>query len=117
MKKRKININGKTQSTSSAFTKTDANDDVSLSSQRQRLLNWLRENGRITTLEARGLLNILSPAARIYELRQEQHNIVRYWVYDFTSEGRKHRVAKYVLLSGKYNKEEKGGKQKDAFYS
>lgn len=77
-------------------------DGISSSAQLQRLLAWLREKP-ITTIQARGALNILAPAARIWELRhKEGHNIVTHWVNDVTIEGKKHRVAQYVLLSGKF---------------
>ena len=74
--------------------------DTSLSSQRQRLLDWLRKKP-ITTIQARQKLNIIAPAPRIFELRHnEGHNIVTYRMDDYTFTGHKHRVAKYVLLSG-----------------
>lgn len=77
-------------------------DDITLPVQRQRLLKWLQENS-VTTLEARSLLNILAPAARVFELRHnENHNIITHWVDDITAEGKKHRVAKYILLPGKW---------------
>lgn len=77
-------------------------DDIALPVQRQRLLKWLQENS-VTTLEARSLLNILAPAARVFELRHnENHNIITHWVDDITAEGKKHRVAKYVLLQGSW---------------
>ena len=37
--------------------------------QRLRLLDYLKTHGSITTLQARSLLDILSPAVRIFELR------------------------------------------------
>ena len=77
-------------------------DDITLPIQRQRLLKWLQENP-ITTLQARSLLNILAPAARIFELRHdENYNIITHWIEDVTAEGKKHRVAKYVLLQGSW---------------
>lgn len=68
----------------------------SASSQRARLLAALR-NGPLTTLEARRLLDVLHPAARVMELRQLGHNIVTAWDTDITSEGNPHRVARYLL--------------------
>ncbi|OGT07193.1 MAG: hypothetical protein A2X78_03850 [Gammaproteobacteria bacterium GWE2_37_16] len=78
-------------------------DDTALPSQRQRLLDWLRKEP-ITTLQARRLLNILSPAPRVHELRHKDgHNIVTNKIEDITSEGKPHRVGQYVLLSGKFD--------------
>ncbi|CAL7962707.1 hypothetical protein GAMM_40022 [Gammaproteobacteria bacterium] len=81
----------------------DISDDITLSVQRQRLLAWLREKKPITTIQARAELNILAPAARIWELRHnEGYNIVTNFVEDITTEGKPHRVAQYALLSGKF---------------
>lgn len=78
-------------------------DDISIQAQRQRLLEALSQKP-ITTLEARDSLNILAPAARIFELRHDfDHNIAMVWTIDFDKSGRKHRVAKYTLLSGKWS--------------
>lgn len=50
--------------------------NTNIISQQKRLLAWL-EAKPITTLEARHDLDILMPAARIFELRhQHGHNIV-----------------------------------------
>jgi hypothetical protein len=71
--------------------------------QRTRLLDWLQKKGSITTLEARSHLDILMPAARIYELRHnEYYNIQLYWVDDLTDAGVRHKVGKYVLQSGQW---------------
>lgn len=72
-----------------------------LPSQRNRLLQRLR-SGPATTLELRCELDILMPAARIYELRHNAgHNIILDWVYVDTDLGT-HRVGRYVLQSGKW---------------
>jgi len=85
------------------FIKTNV-DNNTISSQQQRLLSWLREKS-ITTIQARHELNILAPAARIYELRHKFNcNIQTIWVEDFTPEGKQHRVAKYLLKVGKWGK-------------
>ncbi len=39
--------------------------------QRQRILTYLQENKRMTTLEARDQLDIPSPAPRVFELRHD----------------------------------------------
>ena len=67
-------------------------------SQRQRLLEFLQSHGRISTLEARAKLNVLHPAARIFELRQRGVKILTFWRTDVTPEGFEHSVADYVLL-------------------
>lgn len=79
-------------------------DDITLPAQRQRLLEWLKHSP-ITTIEARSILNILAPAARIFELRHNlDFNIITTWIADFDVEGRKHRIGKYFLLPGKWSK-------------
>ncbi len=76
--------------------------DTSSESQRERLLSWLRDKP-ITTLEARRELDILMPAARIYELRHLQgFNIHLTWIDAETLCGVKHRIGKYSLLAGKW---------------
>jgi len=73
-------------------------NDISLLAQRKRLLERLREKP-ITTIEAREQLNILMPAARIFELRKNYGlNIITLWTKDCTSQGKPHRVARYVLI-------------------
>ncbi|MDJ1138748.1 helix-turn-helix domain-containing protein [Marinicella marina] len=74
------------------------------SAQRQRLEHYFHEHGKITTLQAQIKLDIVCPAARVYELRHiHDLNIVTNWRTDHTAQGKPHRVAEYVLLSGKYN--------------
>lgn len=75
------------------------NSGIEASAQRARLLAALRIR-TITTLQARRTLDILHPAARAQELREDGHDIITVWTFDFTAEGRRHRVAKYVLMSG-----------------
>jgi len=75
--------------------------------QRQRLLDWLRTSP-ITTCEARAILNILLPAARIFELRHQfGHNIAMRWIVDEDFFGRPHRIGEYALLSGKWKGDKK----------
>jgi len=82
---------------------------ISLPEQRKRLLEALRI-GPVTTIEARHELDIIAPAPRIFELRHnDDYNIVTLWETQETPEGHKHRVARYVLFSGKY----KGGAAND----
>jgi len=69
----------------------------SAASQRARLLAWLKKES-ITILEAREELDILAPAARVFELRHvcgypiETNTVTRY-----TAAGRPHNVAIYHL--------------------
>ena len=69
----------------------------SAAAQRERILTALR-NGPLTTLQARGELDTLHPAARIQELRSEGHLITTVWTWDFSAAGFPHRVARYVLM-------------------
>ena len=59
--------------------------------QRRRLLRHLKVHGNISTLEARAALRIMSVAARVWELRNnEGHRII--------TERDLHGVARYHLL-------------------
>jgi len=85
--------------------RNDAYNDTNVEAQRQRLLAALlrAEGAGINTIQARHDLNILAPAPRIYELRHHYgHNIQTIWTTETTPEGHPHRVARYVLLNGKY---------------
>ncbi len=78
------------------------NQGNSIKEQCGRLLAELRLHP-VSTLMARELLDILAPAARVFELRYVYgFNIQTYWKTEQTSCGKKHRVAEYVLLSGKW---------------
>jgi len=71
--------------------------------QRKKLLTHLKEKGSATTTEIRHELDILQPAARIFELRHDQnYNITRTWDVTENPGGTDHRVARYTLLSGTY---------------
>ena len=70
----------------------------SVQSQRQQILSWLYSEP-LSTLQARTSLDIMHPAARVQELRQQGYNIVTHWTEAYTNEG-KHRIASYVLLNG-----------------
>lgn len=74
----------------------------SLHVQRARLLQRLRQKP-CTTVEARHELDILGVAPRIYELRHNYgFNIQTYWTNDKNPGGGRHRVARYVLMAGKW---------------
>jgi len=88
--------------TTNAGTPSDGFNNTNLAAQRERLLNALLKSP-ISTIQARNELNILAPAPRIYELRHDQgKNIIRNWIIATTPEGYEHRIAEYVLLSGKW---------------
>lgn len=73
--------------------------DLSLSAQRGRLLDALR-CGPITTIEARRNLDILMPAARVFELKHNYgYPIDKVMVRQETDNGKLHRIAKYFLLT------------------
>jgi len=77
---------------------TDLNNTTS-SAQRARLLVWLVENGSVNTMFARDRLNILMPAPRIKELRDQGHKIRTDRIVINDRDGRRHnKVARYVLL-------------------
>lgn len=93
--KKKAILGAEVSSKNIPQTKNNGNE---ASAQRARLLASLRI-GPINTLAARHLIDVLHPAARIQELREEGHNIATVWTQDVTPEGNHHRVAKYVLMS------------------
>ena len=70
--------------------------DPSAAAQRNRLLSELRQRA-LTTLQAPRELDVLHPAARVMELRRDGFSIERTWAHDETSEGYRHRVARYHL--------------------
>lgn len=47
--------------------------------QEDRVLQYLREHGSITTMEAVKELSIMNPQQRILKLREMGHNIVTEW--------------------------------------
>jgi len=71
----------------------------SSAAQRGRLLAALRRES-LTTLEARRKLDMMHPAARVMELRHLGFRIDTIWTTDLTTEGKPHRVARYLLRQG-----------------
>lgn len=65
--------------------------------QQLKILDYLLEHGSITTQQARELLDIYSPPARIKELREAGYLIVTIWETWISDYGIKHRKARYVL--------------------
>lgn len=93
--------NAPDQKTQSAEqSQADFNTDNSHKAQRNRLLSALKRDS-ITTIQARDDLNILSPAARVFELRKQGHKIIRTWAYQPDAFGRKHKIGCYTLMPGK----------------
>ena len=78
-------------------THGDHNDN-SAHTQRLRLLAAFETRHSLTTIEARRDLDILMPAARVFELRARGFDIATIWTDDLTECGRKHRVARYVMI-------------------
>lgn len=65
--------------------------------QRLRAIDLLR-TGPKSTLQLRRDGDILSPAARILELKRRGFDILTNWVHEATDCGKLHRVALYVLM-------------------
>lgn len=83
----------------------DSPDSNSAADQGQRLLTALIDAGSagINTIQARHVHGLMMPAARVHELRHKQgHNIQTFWTTETTPEGKTHRVARYVLMAGKW---------------
>jgi hypothetical protein len=74
----------------------------SIAAQQQRLDAELRKNP-VSTTYAREYLDILMPAARVWELRHIKGlNIKTHWKTIQTACGNKHRLAEYVLFPGQW---------------
>ena len=72
--------------------------DNSKQNQRLKLLDWLLEKNSITTTQARINLDIMSPAARILELKRHGYLINTVPAERLSEHGIKHKgVARYVL--------------------
>lgn len=67
--------------------------------QRDRVLTAMQE-GSLSTVEARRWLDIMHPAQRILELRDQGVDIDTTWTLEPTDCGRLHRMARYVLRVG-----------------
>ncbi|MNN24698.1 hypothetical protein D3C81_1381390 [compost metagenome] len=71
----------------------------SLSAQRRWLLDWMRNNGPIDTLTARRDLNILMPASRIKELKNQGYSFHTQRITITDEQGRSHsNIALYTLI-------------------
>lgn len=77
-------------------TKPNFNNNSSYN-QRLKILDRLFEKGSITTSEAREHLDVMSPAARIMELKEAGYLIVTIWDSWTSEHNIKHRIGRYVL--------------------
>ena len=68
--------------------------------QQRRLLAALRQ-GPLTTLDCRERLGIMHPGGRVLELRERGWPIVTVWGRQIDAAGQLHRVARYVLATGR----------------
>lgn len=76
----------------------------SITAQQKRLLIALQTPIQpVTTLYARERLDVMHPAARIQELREQGHNIITHWSTETNAQGHEHRVARYALMTSKEN--------------
>lgn len=72
--------------------------DNSTSNQCLKILDWLFEKGSITTTQARQHLDVMSPAARILQLKKVGYQIVTLNDTWTSEHGINHKgVARYVL--------------------
>ena len=71
---------------------------TAVAAQQRRLLAALRQSP-LTTLEAREHLDILHPAARVMELREQGYVITTHRTMQTNAQGNVHRVAQYVLMA------------------
>lgn len=69
----------------------------STATQRDRLRAAFHELRRLSTVEIREGLDIIHPAGRVQELREDGLNIITLWTTVVSEGGEKHRVADYVL--------------------
>lgn len=86
-------------------------NDTSITSQYSRILYWFTHiSHRLSTLDAREKLGIMSPAARIFELRHNYgHNIGLEWKYQNDSSGTSHRVGIYIYFGSSESSNKIGG--------
>ena len=76
--------------------------------QRKKIHDYFIEHGSATTIQIRHELDVMQPAARIFELRHNYGlNIQKVWADELNPNGTIHSVAKYILKPGKYKEGEK----------
>jgi hypothetical protein len=62
--------------------------------------------GSVSTIDARKILDVMMPAARVHELRHQGNiNILMTWVRQPTDAGKLHRVALYSIEPGEWRKQ------------
>ena len=86
--------------------------NYSAKAQCAKILKYLKEEGGLSTLDAREKLGIMSPAARIFELKEGGYPIVTVWMIEHDVTGTPHRIAKYILLIGELADSYRWNKQK-----
>lgn len=69
--------------------------------QSSRILAWLASGKSITPLEALSEFGCFRLGARIWELKQEGHEIATEMVEVVTADGGKTRVARYTMIPGR----------------
>lgn len=67
--------------------------------QKEEVLQYLKENGSITTAECFSELFVLDLQSSIRRLKQDGHNILSKWIYTKNKYGRPVRYKKYKLAS------------------
>ncbi len=70
----------------------------SLYAQRHRIMEWFKTCNRLTTEQARRLIDVMHPAGRIKELRARGFEILTMWENYPTDCGELHRMACYVFM-------------------
>jgi hypothetical protein len=75
--------------------------DTDTATQRARILTALKDTGStgLSTIGLREQYNVMHPAGRVQELREDGHRIETIRTIDKNSFGFKHSVARYVLIS------------------
>ena len=73
---------------------------IESATQRLRLHRAFERFPNISTAEARAGLDIMHPAARVQELREEGHDIATLWTVVESEGGGRHRVANYLWKRG-----------------
>ena len=84
-------------------THGDHNDN-SAQTQRLLMLAAFEKQHSLTTIEARRELDIMMPAARVFELRAMGYDIATVWTQGVTEYGRKHRIARYVFRKPRHER-------------
>ena len=84
-------------------TQSDHNDNYA-HTQRLLMLAAFEKQHSLTTIEARRELDIMMPAARVFELRAMGYDIATVWTQGVTECGRKHRSARYVFRKPRHER-------------